>query len=237
METALQTLSDIMPYISFGAVILLGISGKFGKIKTPFLEIEGASKTAGKVEARSIIQALDVRIYSNLLEMIKMELIKDIRYRVRRNGWLKLPDFPAYTQAAIESHDRMMTKFLDDHYPQEMAVERVELFEWNQKIKDEIWEKFRALYRAMIDHAYQASLEKEKLRERLQGMNGCIGNGGQCARISDILSLSHELYELDRIELKEKCMNEAERVLDDVLHRYYSHFLTIYKKKKGKDHG
>lgn len=231
MENLGAIINTALPYITLGFLAIAVISNKFKRVKLPWLELEAKDS---KGEVNSLIHELNVKVYNRLWELIKRQLLDDIRYRVRKNGWLTIANWKQYIEDAIKAHDNFATSYLDENYSHELKVDRIAIYDHNKKIEEKILERYRRMYNDMRNYSYEAKQEALKLEEEMSELNGCIGNGGRCARITDIMYMTRKILDIEKIELKEKCMNEAQRALEEVVHLYTSHFLTLYKNTKDK---
>ena len=231
MQNPVDIINTILPYFTLGILIIFLVSGKFKRIKLPWLEIESKEK---KAEINSLIHELNVKVYSRLWELIKIHLLSDIRYRVRKNGWLSIANWKQYVEDAITAHHNFATGYLDDNYSYELKVDRINIYEHNRQIEAVVTDRYRRMYDDMKQYSIDAKAEALKLEEEMTELNGCVGNGGRCARISDIMYMTRKIIDIERIELKEKCMNEAQRALEEITHLYTSHFLSLYAKTVDK---
>ena len=226
-----------------GVVVLLKSLSKFkgglrikgkdgGEIDITGAETNGNPST-GKP---NIVQALEVRDYLNNLRHIFDGVKDDIRARLTENGWNKMSkiELMDYFDRAVKDHDIKLTNYLNDYYYYNAIVSRVALYDWNERIKDAVEDKYLEMY-ATLDRitsgAYKEIYEKEKkLEEAKKNKQLCNPNIQLCPNTSAIIDQVIDLFLDKTVRIKRKCMVEVERYLDDIRQMYYSHYLTIYKR-------
>jgi len=217
----------IVPATPLIAVVLglfLFLSGKITKLGTPLLTIEGGRKEKAKVNAMT--QSPDVRIYTRLWDIMKTHIKDDIRYRIERNGWVKIKDWEQYKDDAFKAHDLFRTEFLDDNYLETLLIDRIELYEHDKQIEKEIKEIYSRLYDNMLEFSKEAKKEAEEVKKEIDALDV-----QENTKASDVWVLLKKLTEIEKINLKERCLTEAERFLNEISRRYISHYLTLYKRK------
>jgi len=134
-------LSSIDKIIVFIGILILIIAATFAigylinRLKGSRLKNKSIDFQIGSIQDNeSLVQNLEVRDYRHLL-IQAYDLIKDdIRSRIRQNGWKNKKNWDEYVSDAINQHDIILTRYLDDHYYSNSRVDRLELFEWNKYI-------------------------------------------------------------------------------------------------------
>ena len=183
----------------------------------------------------SLIDSKDVTCYDLLLKYIFFSqdgIIADIRYRVRKNGWEKRPNWSQYVNDAMYAHTNKITQTLDKWYPSDALVERIKLYEWNKAKMPEIQDRMKRMYDTMYDIFKEAHAEADRLRCILKNPTVCQGNEGGDVCIGAIKAMQYlsDIHTLEGVDIREQCMNEAERALLEIMQILFSHYLTIYKR-------
>jgi hypothetical protein len=233
------------PFVIYGTILFFfTIVIRNKNIKTlrigSWIIFEGQTSD-GKIAPSSIINARDVKQYHQILQLLIYNptgILSDIRYRVVKNGWEKRTDWEQYIADAIQQHRNTMTEFLNLHYPEEALVDRIELFEENKALVRKTTEKYERMYCMMYDIFKEAYDKANKLRKELDQPVFCTlsfrdtNDTKVCLTIPKVIQVVNEIQELEGITTRERCMNEAERVIKDIMQSYYSLYLTIYSEKK-----
>jgi hypothetical protein len=206
--------------------LVLFLTGKITKLDTPLLKLEGAK---AKAKINSMAQSPDVRIYTRLWDLIKQHIIDDIRYRIEKNGWAKIKDWSQYKEDAFKAHDLLRTEYLDDNYLDNLKIERIELYEHDKQIEPEVKGIYDRLYDNMLNYSKEAKQDADKIKKEIDELDAQPNT-----KASDVWILLKQLTEIERINLKERCLTEAERFLTEIARRYISHYLTLYKRKDTK---
>ena len=198
-----------------------------------FISFEGQS-TSTPIPV-SLIASKDVTCYNLLLKDIffgQDGIIADIRYRVRKNGWEKRPNWGQYVSDAIHAHSNKITQTLDKWYPSDSSVDRIDLYEWNKEKTPEIEDRMKRMYDTMYEIFREAHAEADRLRCLLHNPTGCSGakEGEVCIGAIKVMQILSDIHKLEGVDTREQCMNEAERALLEVMQILFSHYLTIYKK-------
>lgn len=226
----------------FFLLLLKSKNIKFIKIGR-WITFEGKD-TKGQKVSSSIINCRDVKQYHLILSHLLYApsgLLSDIRYRVRKNGWEKKTDWTQYVQDAIEGHRNTMTQFLDLVYPEEALIDRIELFEGNKAVQDAVVARYKRMYDTMYAMFIGAHKEADELRKELEKPVYCTlsfrnqDDQKLCLTIPRIIDIVNRIRNIEGVELKENCMNEAERAVKDVLQIYYSRYLNLYISAKKRE--
>jgi hypothetical protein len=200
------------------------------------LETDSDSGGADDDEAArdaSIVQHLEVRDYRNNL-VTAFDIIKDdVRWRVRKNGWLERDDLYDYFQHAIDGHETFLTKYLDDHYYHNSKIERIALYDWNKMLWPQVESEYRAMYDRLLDIVKRGYAASNKKKAMLQGLQEnrelCSPTLQRCPNAAEIIRLTTEILIDENLSMREQCMIEAEQSLEEIMRIYYSHYLKKYK--------
>lgn len=212
-----------------GAAVIIARTVKNIRLKTKNLELSAGEPVKNQVVESSLVQHLEVRDYRHLIREA-LELVKDdIRYRVRRNGWEDIADWPGYREPAITQADIIFTRFMDEHYYFMARVDRLRLFDYNEQIAGEISKIYRGMYDRMLEivkAGHKAIAERRAAITEIQAGAACSSKFRRCG---DVIRETIELVIEEQINIKAQCMTEAERALQEIAQELYSHYLTIYK--------
>lgn len=235
---ALQSIveSPILPYT--GIAILVFVLLKTKDVKTlrigNWISFEGRTPD-GQTVPPAITNSRDVKQYHMILQYAVYSpfgILADIRYRVRRNGWEKRSDWIQYKKDAIQIHRDNLTHILDLHYPDECKIGRIELFEANEALRKKVIDRYERMYDSMYDIFLEAHKEAKELKCHLKK------DYDPPLTLVEALDIAMQAWDIERLQARESCMNEAERSLREIMQMYYSHYLSLYaqattEKKKG----
>ena len=229
-------LSPLGPYILiFSIVVLIILSRVVRHVKIGKIEI--TTKHGVKIP-KCFADDIEVRYFNRLTEILvygQHGFLSEVRYRVRKNGWDSRSDWDQYRNDAVECVHNLIIQVLDLYYPPDALVSRIDLYEHNKALHDKITNRMKRMYDTMYDIFIVNHKKAYELRQSLQDHSYCKGKSGDyCPNIDRVMEILEDIHNLEGVSTKEICMNEAERAINEVSRWLFSHYLTIYKQKRGK---
>jgi len=193
--------------------------------------------TVNTLEVRDYRNHLEIRDYRNQIIQVFDGPIKDeIRQQIRENGWMTIKDWDEYEERSINLYNLKHTTWLDEHYYYNSIIGRLELFEWNKIIWRDVEGTYQAMFEKMLEIMKDGYKNIERKKQELQEImdnRECKGSKSKCPKVADIIRLTTEININEYVSIREKCMVEAERAISEIVQLYYTHYVALYKQKKG----